>query len=135
LGHGNIDFTTKDKDTKGLERDIMKDNAADERDVVVIRIDCKYTDMRERFQYVKQSILNSQLAELLDLSSIDWDKCNVYATSSLHMKAAKMYDSGMSIREISEKLYVSYSTIYEWLKRLAKEGLCTYTPALGRSKS
>lgn len=29
---------------------------------------------------------------------------------------------------------LSYSTVYSWLKRMSKEGLCSYNPVIGRSK-
>lgn len=134
IGHGNIDFKTKGRDVEGLKRDIVKDNAAKQHGITLIRIDCNYTKTQERLEYVKQSILNSELNKILDLSCVDWNRCNQYATKSLHMKAARLYDNGLSIREISKKLYVSYDSVYQWLKRLAKEGLCSYVPVQGRSK-
>jgi hypothetical protein len=134
LGHGNIDFKTGERDVEGLNRDIIKSNAAKEHHIELIRIDCNYIQMRERFDYVKKSILNSELKTILELSLVDWDECNKYATKSLHMEAANLYDSGLKIREISDQLKVSYSTVYNWLKRLSKEGLCSYNPVLGRSK-
>lgn len=48
------------------------------------------------------------------------------------MEAAKQYDSGLSINDISKNLNISYNTIYNWLKRLGEEGLCTYKPIIGR---
>lgn len=134
LGHGNIDFKTKQQDTEGLKRDKIKDEAAKQHNIRLIRIDCNYTQVSDRFDYIKKSILDSLLSSILDLTSVDWNECNLYATKSLHMKAANLYDSGFSIREISDKLRVSYSAVYEWLKRLSNEGLCTYIPVIGRGK-
>ena len=134
LGHGYIDFRTGEQDKDGLSRDIIKEELARLHDVTLIRIDCNYKHMSRRFNYIKQSILNSELDNILDLSSVDWDKCNNDATKSLHMEAAKQYDDGFSIREISNNLNISYNTIYSWLKRLSKEGLCSYKPTIGRNK-
>ena len=114
--------------------DEIKDLLAIEHGINIIRIDCNYSSMTRRLEYIKQSILNSELNEILDLTPIDWDKCNRDALKSLHMEAAKQYDSGLSIREISNNLNVSYSTIYTWLKILSEEGLCSYKPVIGRSK-
>ena len=90
--------------------------------------------MSQRFNYIKQSILNSELKDILNLSDINWEKCNREATKSLHMEAAKQYDDGLSISDIAKNLHISYSTAYSWLKRLAEEGLCSYRPVIGRKK-
>lgn len=133
LGHGGIDIVTRGQDTTGIKRDMMKDKQAYFHNIEVIRIDCRYEqkDIHNRFKYIKDSILNSRLNQLFDLDSVNWDQCNKEATKSLHMLAAKQYDSGKGIREISEELHVHYSTIYAWLKRMSKEGLCSYQPVLG----
>ena len=133
IGHGGVDFATNSKDVQGLKRDIIKDKQAKLHNIILIRIDCRYErkNIHNRFEYIKESILNSQLGQIFDLSSVDWKKCNEDATKSLHMIAAQQYDDGKGIREISEELHVHYSTVYSWLKRMAKEGLCSYKPAIG----
>lgn len=134
IGHGCIDISTQEQDTQGLERDVFKDEQASRRNIEVIRIDCRYErkDIHNRFKYIKESILNSRLNQLFDLDIVDWEQCNKDATKSLHMIAAQQYDSGRGIREISEELQIHYSTVYTWLKRMSKEGLCSYEPVLGR---
>lgn len=133
IGHGELDFATKDQDIEGLKRDIIKNEQAKLHNIILIRIDCKYEnkDIHYRFEYIKNSILNSVLSNIFNLSKIDWDKCNKDATRSLHMIAAKQYDDGKSIKEISQELHISYNTIYNWLKRMGNEGLCTYKPVIG----
>lgn len=135
LGHGigNND-PIREVGMNGKELDDYKDKMALEHNIIVIRIDCFYTKMEERFSYIKNSIQNSELNILFDLSNVDYDKCNKYATDSLSIKSANLYDDGLSIREISEMLGISYSTIYQWLKRLALEGLCSYKPIKGNPK-
>ena len=135
IGHGYIDFKTGEQDENGLNRDIIKNIKAQEHNITLIRIDCNYQHMSQRFNYIKQSILNSELKDILNLSNINWEKCNREATKSLHMEAAKQYDSGLSINDISKNLNISYNTIYNWLKRLGEEGLCTYKPIIGRKKN
>ena len=135
IGHGCVDFKTGEQDKDGLNRDIIKNLKAQDHNITLIRIDCNYQHMSKRFSYIKQSILNSELKYVLNLTDIDWEKCNREATKSLHMEAAKQYEEGMSIHEIANNLKVSYSTIYNWLKRLSTEGLCSYKPAIGRKKN
>lgn len=133
LGHGGIDITTQGRDVQGLERDIFKDEQAFLHNIEVIRIDCRYerNDIHNRCKYIKESILNSKLNSLFDLTAIDWNRCNKEATDSMHMIAAKHYDAGIGIQEIADELRVHYSTVYNWLKRMSKEGLCTYNPVRG----
>ena len=133
IGHGELDFITRGQDTKGIKRDITKDNQAALHNITLIRIDCKYEkrDIHYRFEYIKNSILNSNLSKIFDLSNIDWERCNKDATKSLHMVVARQYDSGKSIREISEELHIHYNTVYNWLKRMGNEGLCSYKAIQG----
>lgn len=133
IGHGGIDMATQEQDTQGLERDVFKDEQAALHNIEVIRIDCRYErkDIHNRFKYIKESILNSRLNQLFNLNIVDWEQCNKDATKSLHMMAAQQYDSGKGIREISEELQIHYSTVYTWLKRMSKEGLCSYKPVIG----
>ena len=134
IGHGLLDFSTGGVDTDGLSRDHIKDQRAKIHNIDVIRIDCDYRDIKQRLNYIKQSIIKSQLNEILDLDNIDWNICNKNATKSLHMDAVKQYNNGYSINEIATNLNVSYNTVYNWLKRMSVEGLCSYEPALGRPK-
>ena len=134
IGHGNIDFITRKKDVNGISRDIIKDKLASEHNIIVIRIDCNYKYVHERFEYIKNSIINSKLSQVLDLDCVDWGLCNRNSLRSYHREAARQYDSGVKIREIADNLCVSYSTIYNWLKSMAKEGLCSYNPEYERHK-
>lgn len=133
IGHGGIDIVTQEKDVKGFERDIFKDTQASLHNIEMIRIDCRYErkDIHNRLEYIKESILGSQLNQLFDLTGVDWERCNKEATKSLHMIAARQYDAGKGIKEISEELCVHYSTVYAWLKRMGEEGLCSYKPVIG----
>ena len=134
LGHGQISFNSSKKDIDGIKRDILKDNLAKEHGLIVIRIDCNYRNVLNRFEYIKNNIINSELSKMFDLNSIDFDLCNQTATKSLSLQAANLYDQGLKIKDISSKLEIPYSTIYTWLKRLSSEGLCSYQPILGRPK-
>ena len=114
--------------------DVAKDLLAAEHGINMIRIDCNYILMTKRFEYIEQSILNSELKQILDLTSIDWEKCNKESVKSLCIEAGKQYDNGVSIREIAINLGVSYSSVYTWLKTLGEKGLCSYKPVLGVPK-
>ena len=44
-----------------------------------VQLDCRYSDK----DWIKKSIENSILAELFDLSKVDFDKCDLFATKNL----------------------------------------------------
>lgn len=126
VGHGYKTFGSNETDTLGIERDRIKDEMAQEHKIRVIRIDCNYQDTN-KYQYIKQNILNSELANIVDLSCVDWDKCHAEALSSLVYKSAEMYNDGYGVGNISRKIGYNSGTVSTWLKQAAQIGLCTYS--------
>lgn len=62
------------------ENDRIKKELAKENDIDhYIVIDCRHSDL----EWIKDSILNSELSKLFNLSSIDWNKCEEFALSNL----------------------------------------------------
>jgi len=78
--------------------------------------------------YISKNILQSELNEFFDLSSIDWNKCLFYASSSMVRHVADLYNAGYSNAEIANKLRVSRTTMWKWLKTASKLNLCDYRP-------
>ena len=126
VGHGHKAFGSNEKDIAGIERDTIKDKLAQEHNMYVIRIDCNYQDAN-KYQYIKQSILNSELANIVDLSVVDWDMCHAEALSSLVYKSAEMYNDGLGVGEISCSLVYNSGTITSWLRQSTEIGLCLYS--------
>ena len=131
-------FHYKDNNMNGQTKehskqiDYYKDKIAKEHGIKVIRIDCNYT-FENKFEYVKNNIINSKLNDLFDLNNIDWNKINYNSTvNTLMIKICKLkHDNpNLTSSQISELLKpqnsCSKSTIIKWL-RLGKElGLCAY---------
>ena len=80
---------------------------------------------------IKDNILNSRLPELLQFSSndIDWYKCDIDAINSKMIECAKLWDLGLTVKEISEKMNINPATINHWLKNSSKLNLCNYNKA------
>lgn len=136
MGHGNAEDEYKRKSGLfGLELDAFKDNMAAEHGIIVIRIDCAYKNVLNRFNYVKQSIKSSELNKLFDLSNIDWDLCNQNSTHSEIMIAADMYLQGETVGDISKILQHGDTTIVNWLKIATNIGKCNYDPYESRRRS
>lgn len=127
LGHGNKTFKGED-DTIGKIIDNEKDMLAQKHGIIVIRIDCNYIDTSKRFDYIKNSILNSELNNLFDLSKVDFNECLLYAESSLLRKAAELWNSGINdTYTIAEKLGVIGNTACNYLKRACDLDLISIT--------
>lgn len=134
IGHGNVTYKIQEKDIDGIQRDMIKDNLAFAHNINVIRIDCNYCNSN-RFEYIKNNIMNSVLANILDLSVVDWESCDKLAQSSMICCVAKMYDDGMTIKEIIESTGYGRTTINKWLKHAAKINICTYDPNESKLRS
>jgi len=110
---------------KSKEIDDYKDKLALEHDIEIIRIECKKSDL----EYIKQNISDSMLFELLDLSSINWLKCQEYICSSSVKIACEIWNKGLkSIPLISNELKISKGATQSYLKQGAKLGWCDYIP-------
>ena len=71
LGHGfyNCD-AIRGIGLNGKDLDEYKDKMALEHNIFVIRIDCFYTKMEDRFSYIKNSIQNSELSNILIMINV-----------------------------------------------------------------
>lgn len=91
-------------------------------------------DCREsRGNWIKKSIMNSNLPILLNFeeSDIDWDKCNVAATSNLIKKACDLWNSGVTnLLEISKQIGVSHSSACNYMQKGDELGLINYVSSM-----
>ena len=122
LGHGNKTFSNS-KDVAGILRDKEKDRLAQKHGILVLRINSQISER----EYIKSSIIKSELNNLFDLTNINWEYCDKQATSSNVYEAASLWNDGLSIKSISNILHVHTATITRYLKRANKLGLCNYT--------
>ena len=121
---------------KSLEKvkliDKQKDTMAYKHGIHVIRINCNYDNIN-RFEYIKNNIINSELYSILDLNNniIDWNLCNHFASSSLLKKTCDCWNEGIySAQKIADVLKLSRSTVHKYLVAGGKIGLCDYTPEI-----
>lgn len=110
-----------------IKNDEIKNQLSLEHNITLIRIDYNYIDIRNRFEYIKQSILNSDVANVLDLSLVDFNHCDMVAQNSLVIKAGQLWDSGIhSLSEISKILHVNTNTVRRYLKSTEEYGISTF---------
>lgn len=125
---GAFHFENKDCSDLSLDEvrkiDNIKTTMAIERGIKVIRVDCYYS----KFDYIKESILKSELNQLFDLSSIDWQICDEMSCNSFVKNACDLYMSGVcTTSAIGEMLGVTSKAALDYLKRGARVGWCNYT--------
>lgn len=112
-----------------LEQNIVdneKDDLAVQHGYDVIRIDCNYDKIYDKFNYIKQNILNSKLKLYLDLSLIDWEKCYSESNKSFKTEIIKMYNNNIDISIISGIFNIGKPTIIKYLREATNVGICNF---------
>jgi len=105
----------KNKYELALKNDIKKEK--------YIIIDCRESDL----EFIKNSILMSELGKLFNLSNIDWLKCNEYACGNLMKTVCDMWTNNIqNAANISHSLKLHISTVKTYLKQGNKLGWCNY---------
>lgn len=118
--------------------DRQKDILAKNNNINIIRIDCYYTH-KNRFEYIKNNIIQSELQEIIDLSKIDWFKCEEFALSNYVKKVCDYWhlhndinNENIEIKEMSKIFKRCPNSITKYLKQGANIGWCDYKPKTER---
>ena len=114
--------------------DRIKDQLVQNHGIEMIRIDCKYPNVRYRFDYIKSNILQSKLPIVLDLSDIDWEQANLCGISSKIPDAAKLWNEGYGTSYISKEIGVGGHTVAIYLKIANDCGLCEYNKEISEQR-
>ena len=122
------------KDAKSLEEeqenDRLKMNIAIKNGILphnYIQLDC----CESKTEYIKKSIMNSTLPRLLDFTEeqIDWEQCNLFATSSRMLEICDLWNSGeYSVKSMSSQTKLNRSTILRYLRRGEELGIVQNPP-------
>ena len=122
LGHGNFTLNGK-QDIAGKQIDDKKDVLAKLHNIKVIRVNCNYVNIENRYDYIKEHILISEVAQILNLSKINFSLCRVVAEKSIFISVCDLVKQGMrSFVEIAEKLEISNTTVSRYLKIACESG-------------
>lgn len=107
------------------QNDSLKSKLAQDNGFHLIRIKAYKTD----FDYIKQSVLESKLSELFDLSEIDWNVICKQTVTSRNVEIVEYYMSHktMLIKDMAEHFHVSQPTLTRTLEKLTKIGMCDYS--------
>lgn len=123
-----------DNELSGLSKedvnsiDQIKNDRALSNGYIIIRIDANYRN-KNRFLYLKESILNSPLRDILDLNLVDFNKCHFDSTQkSLINEAIQMWlDGTKSFIQIAKKLGIHQGSVQSYIKEAANSGRIPYT--------
>jgi len=101
--------------------DSEKDRLAEENGYKMIRIDC----LKSYISYIRENILNSELKEILDFDSIDWELCHKNALKSKVEQVYLLANSGaFTNKEIAAMTKLDRKTIDNYLLQGSESGLC-----------
>lgn len=111
--------------------DAEKDKLAMLNGYKVIRIDA----MKSNLEYMKNSILSSQLNDIFDLSVINWIDCAKSSLSSLIIECANLWKVYRNANKISKIINKRQEIVTRYLNKATKLGLCDYDGKLELQKS
>lgn len=105
--------------------DAFKDRVASEHGIKVIRINCDYVYVKDRYSIIKNNIINS-LCNYFDFKNVNFEQINKLSLQSYVIKSLEMYRNGSEIKEIAKQLKMHPATIRNYLSECAAQGLCEY---------
>lgn len=131
-------FTMSDRDDIKIDAEkcwLAYDNGIEN----YIQLDCNYSDM----EYIKNSVLNSELVKMFDLSNIDWEECYKFACSNLVKEVCDYWHEhrevngeNITTKDIGEVFGLSSTTtIRKYLKQGTKLGWCSYDSEKEKSRN
>ena len=113
--------------------DHYKDKLAKEHNIEMIRIDCDYGNTN-RYNFILNKILSSRLADVVDLSQVNFDECNKQSLKSTIIQAIDLWNKGYGTTKIIKALSIGETTLREYLRQGNEIGLCSYTPEEGKRR-
>lgn len=109
---------------KQLEIDKIKDDLAMQNGIEVIRIDCDYPKVEHRLSYIKNNLLKSNLATIVDFSKVNWDIIDAkLLNENVTKNICDLRNQGLSYKDIMNTLDVSKATVDSHIKIGKNNGL------------
>lgn len=99
-----------------------------------VELDCRESNL----EWIKNSILNSELANLFDLSKIDWLQCAEFANKNIVKEICDYWNNKQEDETTSDlaKIFnLEKSTVNKYLKKGIELGWCNYDPKEEMRKS
>lgn len=107
-----------------LKRDLATKNGFDDKHYIVL--DCRKSER----DWIRDSIIKSQLNDIFDFSTIDWSLCHANAMNSMVKIIAEYWErhkyEGTSTTEIAKIFRLDRSTVVKYLKLGNQLNWCKY---------
>lgn len=108
-----------------INADNKKNDMAYEHNICVIRVDCSISTM----EHIRESINNSLLNTIFNLSNIDWKLCDEVAQKNIAKEVCCAYNTIQHNTVSLGKMFgISRPTVDEYLKMGTTFGWCDYSP-------
>ena len=114
--------------------DKMKTELAKLNGYRVIRIDCDYGIVKDRFRIFVNNLLNSELKDIYSLDKLDLDKIDILANKNITKEVSEYWNQGYTIPEIVNISTYCTSTVRTYLRKGAKIGWCNFEEGKSRSR-
>lgn len=126
--NNKIHFHYSNKDITDIhKKDILKEQLAKDNGIKnYIIIDARKSEL----EFIKKSIMESNLSKLFDLSNINWNECQEYALSNIIKEICtyRKEHPTMTTGEIGKVYKLNCNTIASYLRKGNEIGWCVYNP-------
>lgn len=92
-----------------------------------IELDCRESNMK----WIKNSIFNSKLSQLFDLSKVNWTSCAEFANKNIVKEVCDYWNNrkdGETTSDLGEIFHMHSATLSRYLKKGVNLGWCDYDP-------
>jgi very-short-patch-repair endonuclease len=105
--------------------DNEKDKLAKENNIEVIRIDCDYGRIDNRFEYIKNNVI-CKLNKSFNLNHIDWLRADEFSISSRVKEVCNLWNIHKDIRVVEVITKLNITSVISYLKKGYNLGFCNY---------
>lgn len=130
---GNNNKTLKqEQENDEIKKQLAISNGIKEESYIIL--DCRYSDL----EYIKNSVLNSELNKIFNLDIINWLECEEYALKNLAKEICDYWNNKEeweTTLNVSETFHLSRNTIIKYLKKGNELGWCSYNTKEENKKS
>ena len=118
IGHGKESMLLDPNEfINSTHRDEEKNDYARNNGFVLLRINCDYLDIRNRFDFIKSAFEQSELSKYINFHSIDYLECHKYSLGLKVIQIAEAWNKGIrGYKELKKHFNMNRSTIRRYLK-------------------
>lgn len=137
--HGKQHYTGSFKHLNGKDLEYEQNNDREKREKAIangiehyIELDCS----KSYFSFLKDSIHNSPLSDLLELDKVNWEEVQQRMASSLMLEVIEYFNNNLNatVVEIANHFQIGKTSVARYLKKGTELDLCDYQRDGGAKK-